>query len=253
MFLTKCKMVLTPTLALAVSVFGGNLISHKVWTAPLEEVQAAPATGQRDLQADLRTSQENLKQIGLAMHTYHDNFGHLPPAAIFGKDDKALLSWRVAILPFIDQDALFKEFKLEESWDSPHNLKLLPRMPTIYAPPGIKTAKPHTTFYRVFVGPGTVFDGKQGCRIPDITDGTANTLMVVEAGAAVPWTKPDELPYQKNKAVPELGGVFQGDFNVLTADGSVFLAARNPNMRSMHLFIQRDDGNAFVPDNLRKE
>ena len=57
------------------------------------------------------------------------NFGCV--RAIFGKDDKALLSWRVAILPFIDQDALFKEFKLEESWDSPHNLKLLPRMPTI--------------------------------------------------------------------------------------------------------------------------
>jgi RNA polymerase sigma factor (sigma-70 family) len=268
MFLTNHKFIVTVTLALALSVGGGGLVLEKVLTAPPEQpkaatsqvtkntqaaAQASTADAQRDLQADKRKSLDNLKRIGLAMHSYHDDFKHLPPAAIIGKDNKALLSWRVAILPYVDEAALFKEFKLDEAWDSPHNQKLLARMPKVYAPPGIKTEQPHSTFYRVFVGPGTVFENPQGCRLQEITDGTSNTLMVVEAGAAVPWTKPQELPYQKNKPLPALGGLFGGDFYALVADGSVLKVGKNYNVRPMHLFIQRNDGNVLDLGNLSKQ
>src|SRR5262249_33673006 len=81
-------------------------------------------------------SANNLKQITRAMHISPDNHTPSPPAAIFRKDGKALLSWRVAILPYIEQDELYKQFKLDEPWDSPHNKKLLDKMPELYAAPG---------------------------------------------------------------------------------------------------------------------
>src|SRR5207249_2796575 len=76
-------------------------------------------------------SQNNLKQIGLAMHNYHDTYRHFPPQALTDKNGKPLLSWRVAVLPFIEQDNLYRQFKLDEPWDSEHNRKLLERMPKL--------------------------------------------------------------------------------------------------------------------------
>jgi hypothetical protein len=259
---------MTLTLALGLGFWGGGALLERVRTAPPEEPQAgvgqvtlnalaaaeaATADDKRDLEADRRKSMDNLKHVGLAMHNYHGDFRHLPPAAITGKDNKPLLSWRVAILPYLDEAALFKEFKLDEAWDSPHNQKLLARMPNVYAPPGIKTAKPHSTFYRVFVGPGTVFENPQGCRLQEITDGTSNTLMAVEAATAVPWTKPEELPYQKDKALPALGGLFGGDFYALVADASVLMVGKKYDERLMHLFIQRNDGNVLNLSDLVKQ
>src|SRR5207244_2364868 len=118
-----------------------------------------------------------------------------PPAKT--ANGKPLLSWRVLILPYIEQDALYRQFKLDEPWDSPHNLKLLPLMPKIYAPVGAKPKEPHSTYYQAIVGPGAAWehtkDGK-GMRIQNFTDGTSNTITVAEAREAVPWTKPDDIP-----------------------------------------------------------
>src|SRR5262249_3525398 len=123
----------------------------------------------------------NLKQIGLAMHNYHDANGAFPPAALYDKDGKALLSWRGLLLPYVEKDNLYQQFKVDEPWDSPHNKKLLARMPPVYKHPNVKKTSPGGTFYQVAVGKGTIFDGKRGLRITDITDGTSNTIMVAEA------------------------------------------------------------------------
>src|SRR5262249_1456363 len=158
-------------------------------------------------------SQTNLKQIGLALHNFHDNFGYLP-GGIYGPDGKPGLSWRVAILPYIEQDVLFRQFKLDEPWDSEHNKKLIEKMPKQYASP-TGSGEPGTTFYRGFTGQGTVMDlrqsGRPGAVIParrftDITDGTSNTLIVAEAAEAVIWTKPDELAFSPSGPLPKLGG-----------------------------------------------
>jgi hypothetical protein len=153
---------------------------------------------------------------------YADTNGTLPPAAVRSKDGRPLLSWRVLILPQIEQEALYKEFHLDESWDSPHNVRLLERMPRVYAPfSGKKTPRPYTTYYQVFVGKGTAFEGPAGMPLGDFPDGQSNTILVTEAGEAVPWTKPEDLPFDPEGPLPPLGGVFEDSLRVVFASGSV--------------------------------
>src|SRR5262249_3028789 len=137
---------------------------------------------------------------------------------------------------------LYNEFRLDEPWDSPHNKKLLEKMPEVYAPVTGKTKQPYSTYYQVFTGPGTVFDGKEKIRIPDILDGTSNTILLVEAGEAVPWTKPRDLPYDPRKDLPKLGGLFPDGFHIALCDGSVRWVTRRFNRAQFRLAITRADG-----------
>jgi RNA polymerase sigma factor (sigma-70 family) len=105
--------------------------------------------------AQRQKSLNNLKQIGRAFQKYDDAQGHLP-AEIQDKDGQPLLSWRVALLPYLGQEALYKQFALDQPWDSEHNLKLLAKMPAIYRV-GIEPKEGTHTYYQVFVGPGTPF------------------------------------------------------------------------------------------------
>jgi prepilin-type processing-associated H-X9-DG protein len=188
----------------------------------------------------------NLKQIALAMHMHHDRLGHLPAAAICSKDGKPLLSWRVALLPYLDQENLYKEFKLDEPWDSPHNKKLLSKMPMVYKSPVQESAT--DTYYRVFVGAEAAFDLHKTRRFADITDGLSNTWMVVDAGEAVPWTKPDELVYDPKGPLPKLGNHLAGGFNVAFMDGSVRYFARPPDERTQRALITHAGGEVIRLD-----
>jgi hypothetical protein len=167
-----------------------------------------------------KRSVNNLRQISLAMNNYHDNFGRFPAHAIYSKAGKPFLSWRVAILPFIHQQKLYKEFHLDEPWDSEHNKKLLAKMPNTYIIPGVKTRQPNATFYQAFVGQGAMFEDNLKITFRNITDGTSQTLMLAEAARSVPWTKPDDLAYDPNNPLPKLG-VFNDGFHALFAEGSV--------------------------------
>jgi hypothetical protein len=198
-------------------------------------------------------SQNNLKVIGIAFHNYHTTYGVFPAAVAYQKGKKPLLSWRVAILPYIEQDALYKKFKLDEPWDSPHNKKLIPLMPKVFAPPMVgKPAKPWHTYYQVFTGKEAIFDpGKVragggtfnvGPGILTITDGTSNTALVVEAGEPVPWTKPDDLVYDAKKPLPKLGGLFKEGFHVAMADGSVRIIGRKAKEKALRALITAAGG-----------
>ena len=132
----------------------------------------------------------NLYQMGLAMHSYASANGTFPPAAVCDANGKPLLSCRVALLPYINEGRLYQQFKLDEPWDGPNNSKLLPLMPKCYAFPGDTTAPPGNTYYRVFVGNGAAFDPPRpsgpngetpGIPLSDFTDGTGNTILIVEA------------------------------------------------------------------------
>lgn len=180
-----------------------------------------PAVQKVRAAANRMTSTNNLKQIALAMHNYHDTYRHLPMQAIHSKDGKPLLSWRVAVLPFLEEDDLYRQFKLDEPWDSTHNKKLLTQMPKTYALPGVTTKEPYTTHYQVFTGKGTLFDGPNKTSFTRVTDGLSNTLLVVEAAEAVPWTKPDDLPYDPKKPLPKLGSFFTAGANAAFGDGAV--------------------------------
>ena len=168
----------------------------------------------------------NLRQIALAMIHHETRYGDFPPVAKRGTDGKPLLSWRVLILPYLDRQDLYQKFHLDEPWDSPHNLALLDRMPDVYRSPG--TIGTGETSMLLFVGRGAAFasphDRAGGpLRSADITDGLTNTIMVVEAGPdkAVPWTKPEDLPFQRTNPPAALGMVRQSGFLAVLFDGSV--------------------------------
>jgi prepilin-type processing-associated H-X9-DG protein len=187
----------------------------------------------------------NLKQIALALHNYLSANETFPLPAIAGKDGKPLLSWRVAILPFIEQGDLYNRFKLDEPWDSPHNKALLKEMPPTYLCPSRRNVEPYTTTYRIFVGPGAMFEKGQATGIATITDGTSNTVLVVEAKEAVPWTKPEaELPFDP-KAQPSLlgaGSSHPGGFNAAFGDGSVRFLKSSINLNVFKALITRNGG-----------
>ncbi|MCI0460941.1 MAG: DUF1559 domain-containing protein [Gemmataceae bacterium] len=203
-----------------------------------------------------RISAQNLKNLLLAIHSTHDVYKRLPPPAILDKQTgKPLLSWRVAILPFIEQAHLFRLFNLDEPWDGPNNKKLLERMPSLYAPVGVKTKAPYATFYRVFVAaPGSGVTawqsqpdkesrfGAWGVRLNAIEDGTSITIGIVEAAESVPWTKPDELVYDDKKPLPKLGGLFRDGFHAAMMDGSVLFISRRADERQIRLAITAADG-----------
>lgn len=158
----------------------------------LPAVQAA-RTAARQMQ-----SINDVRQIMLALLNYESTYRRFPGQAILSDDGKPLLSWRVAILPYLEQQELYNEFHLDEPWDSEHNIKLLERMPSVFmhresnAPPG------HTV-YLAPVGEDTGWS-EEGTRLREITDGTSNTIAVVQVDVslAVPWTKPDDLDIQEH-------------------------------------------------------
>ncbi len=194
----------------------------------------------------------NLKQIGLALHNYHQSRESLPPAAITDKNGRPLLSWRVAILPYFDSSDLYASFHLDEPWDSPHNLGLLQRMPPIYACPSDKTPKPGMTSYLAVIGPRTIFTPDfKPVRFQDIIDGLGNTLLVTESRRSVPWTKPEDLPSGMILPPDGIGsqhGYHVGGFNTLFADGSVRFIKNTIAPGVLSSLITRNGGEVVSSD-----
>ena len=229
----KRPIVILSALCVAALVVGAPAPKPAV-----KEEDTSPVTDEQ-----LRTSLNNLKQIALAFHNYHDANGALP-ANQLSADQKPLLSWRVQILPYIEQDHLYKQFKLDEPWDSEHNRKLIDQMPKLYAPVRGK-ADAGKTFYQAFAGSNGSL--KPGALFPaSFPDGTSNTLMVAEAARPVVWTKPDDLKFD-GKDVPALGGMFHGRFHAAYWDGSVRRFRKDMDARVLGLLIDPRDGNV-IPD-----
>jgi hypothetical protein len=179
------------------------------------------------------------------MHAYADVHGRLPPAVVHGKDGSPLLSWRVLLLPWIEQQELYEAFRLDESWDSPHNLALLPRMPGTYAPPSGKRwrMREHHTVCQVFSGKGAAFERREGLSLKDdFPDGTSQTLLIVEAGEPVPWTKPQDLDYDPDGPLPGLKGLFNDGFRGCLADCSRLFVRTETSEASLRAAITRNGG-----------
>ena len=208
----------------------------------LPAVQAARAAAMRS------QSMNNLKQIGLAMHNHHDVYKAFPGAYIADKEGKPLLSWRVKILPFVEASPLYDQFRLDEPWDSEHNKKLIARMPSVYRSPQSK-AGPGMTTYLTVRGKDTMFPGAKAIGIRDITDGTSNTIMAVEATdeAAVIWTKPDDFQPNANNPFKGLVGPRSEGFLALLGDGSVRFIGRSIDPEVLRRLFERNDGEA-VPE-----
>jgi hypothetical protein len=198
-------------------------------------VQAARAAARRT------QSQNNLKQIMLAMHNYAAAYGSFPPAVLYRPGSTIPYSWRVALLPFLDAVPLYDQYKFDEAWDSPNNKKILAKMPAVFRDPGAPAGSTDACYYAL-VGPSTIFSGEEGTTFAQILDGTSNTLMVVEAKRAIPWTKPEDIPYEADKPLPKLGGFYKEGFNAGLADGSVRFISQMIDEKVLRALITRDGG-----------
>lgn len=185
----------------------------------------------------------NLKQIMLALHNYHDTHRKFP--ASYSTDDEGtpLLSWRVHVLPYVGQSGLYDQFHLDEPWDSEHNRQLIQQMPPAFRSPH-SSAEPGKTTYLAVRGEDCVMEGDEGIGIAEIRDGTSNTIAVVEVDDAHAeiWTKPAD--FEPNWDQPFQGLAVRGG-SVLAAfcDGSVQrLPAQLPPEITKNLF-RRSDGN----------
>jgi hypothetical protein len=206
-----------------------------------------PAVSKVREAAQRMSSINNLKQIALAMHNYNSTYGAFPAAAICDKKTgKPLLSWRVAILQYIEEEALYKQFKMDEPWDSEHNLKLAKNMPKIYFHPKANKPGDDKTHYRLFYGKGATFELNKSTQLTNITDGTSNTLMVVEAEDPVVWTNPNDLAFDPTKALPKMLSI-DGKFSAAFCDGSVRTFKMPIDPEILKLLIQKNDGK-LIPE-----
>ncbi|MHB8865315.1 MAG: DUF1559 domain-containing protein [Pirellulaceae bacterium] len=202
--------------------------------------------------ARLTQSINNLKQIGLAMHNYYDVHKRFPPAVSFDPSGKPLLSWRVHLLPFLEQQALYKQFKLDEPWDSEHNKKLAEIIPLPYLDPAAELKLGLTT-YVVPTGEGTIFGGKEALRFEEIRDGTSNTIMVVRVvpDRAVVWTKPEDLEVKEAAPLTGLVSEARKQFEATFCDGSVHRLSDAIDPKILWWLFQANDGQAFDPQAIR--
>ncbi len=221
----------------------------------------------------LSQSRNQLKQIGLAMHNFHDVYRVFPPAVIYGPDGRPWHSWRVLVLPFIEQQGLYERYKFDEPWDGPNNSKLLSEMPEIYRDPIHDDTLGHFTHYAAVSGKGTIFpsvgikmdekqiakplahitsdNGATGMR--QIFDGTSNTLMVgtVSPENTIPWMKPEDI--NVDAMLPGLGekGNFAAPYGTRTrpatlflfSDGSVRVISTSIERKTLQNLFMMNDGN----------
>jgi serine/threonine protein kinase len=170
---------------------------------------------------------KKLRQIGMALYTYCDIHGHFPPAVIKSPTGKPLYSWRVELLPLLEHDDLYRKLNRKEAWDHPDNKALLEKVPEVYSmsPDDMANTAAGTRF-QALVGKGGVFDETTKTKFADITDGTSNTLLLVESGEPVHWAEPRDVAYAAGGPVPKLGVPAADTFLVLMADSSTLFLRR---------------------------
>ena len=195
-----------------------------------------------------------LRQIALAAHNYESSHGHFPVHAIYteppGQGGTPLLSWRVELLRFLEQGDLYDQFNLDEPWDSPHNLSLIPLMPDVFSHPFVENGK---TVFQAFIGDNTIFPNSNDDTFSfgRITDGSSNTILFAEVNAdqAVEWTKPQDIAF--DIADPSFGFgdiLFEMGGNVAMADGSVNFLAKCISDEHFAAMVQLNDGNEVPYD-----
>jgi uncharacterized protein (TIGR03067 family) len=190
----------------------------------------------------------NAKQLGVAVHNYYAAMNKMP-RNITDKAGKPLLSWRVHLLPYLEHDALYRQFKLDEPWNSEHNKTLLSKMPAVFAVDA-SDEKNHTSSFRPFEGTHTPFEPGKDIRFSQIYDGLSNTLMFVESAEGSIWTKPEDLLYAAGQPLPKLGGRAKGQIAAVLLDGFVIVLPDTVPEATLRAMITRDGGEVVEIPNL---
>jgi hypothetical protein len=186
----------------------------------LPAINATREAGRRSL------CMNNLHQIGLAMAMYESKNGKFPPAAGVGENGQPPMSWRVAILPYMQEDEIYRNYDPKQPWNSPKNLEVLKKMPREFRCPSDSDSGDGETSYFMISGKNTVGGllGSAGASPFEITDGLSKTMTLVEVhGLKVPWTEPRDLTVDQLIARLRSGARIAhiATFNIGLADGSV--------------------------------
>ncbi len=246
---------LTGAALVALSIASLSTISS--WRLAAQEVRPDSVERGDNAEQEIgRARQEamnQLKHLGLGIHNYHNERHSFPPPALVDGDGKPLLSWRVALLPYLEGDfkELYAEFHLDEPWDSEHNQPLVAKMPAIYRCPRSKKADTGMTVYQAPRGRSTVFAGPDGIAIRKITDGLSNTIGVVEVDEehAVPWTKPEDWTFDPANPAKGLGGHFPQDiFLCMICDGSAHAIATTAKKETLRALFTANGGEVLGPN-----
>ena len=207
-------------------------------TIPLMIGLLLPAVQKVREAAARQASNNNLKQISLAQHNYESANDSFPkpyhyqgPAG--GEPEKPVdrLSWRVAMLPYLEQENLYKQFRLGEPWNGANNLPLSNQTVKALTHPADTPPSPDSR-YRIFYGGGAAYDLNRPCSVITISDGLSNTIAVVEGGERVTWTQFNDYPFRKDGPLPMLGLPDAKVFQAALFDGSVrsFRKTIDPNV-----------------------
>ena len=210
----------------------------------LPAIQSARAAARRT------RSMNNLKQIMVALHNYHDVHKTFPGPAVIGPDGETKHSWRVAILPYLGEQQLYDEYDFSQPWNSERNKQVLAKIPPVFRHPKDDSTSTNASYFAL-VGEQTAFGNGAGNEIRSFTDGTSNTGMVFEAQRRIPWTKPEDVPFD-SEDVPELGGWQSEGYNVGMSDGAVFFLSKAIDKDVLKNLMTRNDGNLVDLPNLRR-
>jgi hypothetical protein len=218
-------------------------------SAPIAVALLLPAVQAAREAARRAQSLNNVRQIGLAIVTHENTYRRFPPAYSQSKDGKPLLSWRVHILPYVEEQALYEQFHLDEPWDSEHNKKLIAKMPQVYKSPQSKAGAGKTVYLGVSGEKGVLVPPTKerkggGIKVDEVTDGTARTLLVVQANdeSAVTWTKPDDyVPDAKDPLKGLINPGTPGFPAVFTDVHSVYIS-KNIDPKMLMRMFDRNDG-----------
>ena len=213
----------------------------------LPAVQAAREAARRS------SSMNNMKNILLALLNYADRHGgRFPAHANYSEDGKPLLSWRVHILPELEEMELYRKFHLDEPWDSPHNKQLIPLMPELYLDPssGLDTTDGRTHYLGSY-GKGALFNGtKAGTSFPGVRDGTSNTIAILQVSdaRAATWTKPDDWEFNPKKPLDGLDGPHPGGFLAGFCDGHVQFISESIDAATFRAMLTTNGGEVINPN-----
>ena len=189
----------------------------------------------------------NLRQVSLSIHNFESAMGKFPDPVLISDAGKKY-SWRIAILPFIEQKALYDQYRFDEDWDSPHNQKVTAVMPEVFRHPHDDPDSTSTSWHLV-TGAGTIFDPEGTLGFRDITDGSSNTIMAVEAKRGIHWAKPQDIDL-KDPGEMDLGGFSKEGFIATLADGSTHFVPAGYDPVKLHRLFTASDGEVQSIGNL---
>jgi hypothetical protein len=190
----------------------------------------------------------NLKQLALALHNYHERYQCFPPAYIANAKGMPMHSWRVLILPFIEQTIIYEQYRFDEPWNGPNNRKLDYPIATFHCQADPKGNQSETSYVAV-VGPDTMFPGDKSTKFDDCKDGPANTILLVEIdNSGIDWKEPRDIAFDdalrglNRKGQPSLSSPHEGGAHAGLVEGSVRFPENSISAETLRKLLNRNDG-----------